>query len=54
MRKKVVVLGAGIGGTSAAYELREVLGDEAEITVVSDTPWFHFVPSNPWVAVNWR
>lgn len=54
MKKKIVVLGAGIGGTSAAYELREVLGDKAEIMVVSDTPWFHFVPSNPWVAVNWR
>ena len=54
MRKKIVVLGAGIGGTSAAYELRETLGADAEITVVSDTPWFHFVPSNPWVAVMWR
>ena len=24
------------------------------MTVVSDTPWFQFVPSNPWVALNWR
>ena len=22
--------------------------------VVSDSEWFQFVPSNPWVAVNWR
>jgi sulfide:quinone oxidoreductase len=51
---KVVVLGAGIGGISAAYELRSLLGDKAEVTVVSDSAWFQFVPSNPWVALNWR
>jgi sulfide:quinone oxidoreductase len=51
---KIVVLGAGIGGISAAYELHSVLGRRAEITVISDSPWFHFVPSNPWVALKWR
>jgi len=50
----IVILGAGIGGMPMAYELRELLGDEHRITVVSDVPYFHFVPSNPWVAVNWR
>lgn len=54
MKKKVLVLGAGIGGTSVAYELRDALGTSAEIVVVSDTEWFHFVPSNPWVALKWR
>ncbi|HUZ72036.1 MAG TPA: FAD/NAD(P)-binding oxidoreductase [Stellaceae bacterium] len=51
---RVVVLGAGIGGISAAYELRQVIGRKAEITVVSDSEWFQFVPSNPWVALKWR
>ena len=51
---RVIVLGAGVGGVSAAYELRSVIGGSAEITVLSDTPWFHFVPSNPWVALGWR
>ncbi|MBI1262555.1 MAG: NAD(P)/FAD-dependent oxidoreductase [Rhizobiales bacterium] len=54
MKKSVVVLGAGIGGTSAAFEIKEQLGDRANITVVSDSEWFHFVPSNPWVALKWR
>src|SRR3546814_722546 len=54
MKKRVVVLGAGIGGIAAAYELKEHLGDTAEISVLSDTEWFHFVPSNPWVAIKWR
>lgn len=50
----VVVLGAGIGGMPMAYELRESLRAEDRITVISDTGDFHFVPSNPWVAVKWR
>jgi len=50
----VVVVGAGIGGMPAAYELREHLGDAHRITVVSAVDYFQFVPSNPWVAVGWR
>ncbi len=50
----VVVLGAGIGGVPMAFELRDTLGRKDEITVISESEWFHFVPSNPWVAVNWR
>ena len=51
---RIVVLGGGIGGVSAAYELREVLRPEDGITVVSKSPFFQFTPSNPWVAVKWR
>ncbi len=51
---RIIVLGAGIGGISAAYQLRETLGAAADILVVSDTEYFHFVPSNPWVALKWR
>ncbi|MDO9524510.1 MAG: FAD/NAD(P)-binding oxidoreductase [Gemmobacter sp.] len=50
----VVVLGAGLGGTIAAYELREALGDEHAVSVVSKGSRFYFVPSNPWVGVGWR
>ncbi len=52
--KKIVIVGAGIGGLPTAYDLRDKLGKEHEITVLSDSPTFQFVPSNPWVAVNWR
>ncbi|BFT31018.1 FAD-dependent oxidoreductase [Alteromonas sp. D210916BOD_24] len=53
--KNIVIVGAGIGGLPMAYELREKLGKKRHcITVVSDSPTFQFVPSNPWVAVNWR
>lgn len=50
----IVVLGAGIGGMSAAYELRALLGKQHPITVVGDGDLFSFTPSNPWVAVGWR
>lgn len=50
----VVVLGAGLGGTIMAYELRDALGAEHQISVVSQGNRFHFVPSNPWVGVGWR
>ncbi len=51
---KVVVIGAGIGGVPMAFELKEKLGKTSDVQVVSDSEWFQFVPSNPWVAVNWR
>jgi sulfide:quinone oxidoreductase len=47
-------MGAGIGGMAMAYEMRAKAGKADVVTVVSNTPKFHFVPSNPWVAVNWR
>ena len=50
----IVILGAGTGGMPCAYELRDALGKEHEITVVNERSYFQFVPSNPWVAVGWR
>ncbi len=50
----IVIMGAGIAGMPAAYELRELLPKEHRITVVNDGAYFQFVPSNPWVAVGWR
>src|SRR5690606_34735558 len=50
----IVVLGAGIGGMSVAYELRGTLGKEPAITVVGEGELFSFTPSNPWVAVGRR
>ena len=51
---RVVVLGAGIGGMSVAYELRGMLGAGPAITVIGEGDLFSFTPSNPWVAVGWR
>ncbi len=51
---RIVVLGAGLGGTIAAYEIREASKGKAEVMVISDQENYWFVPSNPWVAVRWR
>ena len=50
----IVVLGAGIGGMTAAYEIREKLPSEHRVTVVGEGEQFSFTPSNPWLAVGWR
>jgi sulfide:quinone oxidoreductase len=50
----IVVLGAGLGGTLAAYELKSQLRPEDRLAVVGRGPLYHFVPSNPWVAAGWR
>ncbi len=51
---KVVVLGAGLGGLGAAYEMRSALGSGHRVTVVNAVDTFRFTPSNPWIAVGWR
>ncbi len=50
----IVVLGAGTGGTPAAYELREALDKSHQVTLINASETFQFVPSNPWVALGWR
>ncbi|WIM04959.1 MAG: NAD(P)/FAD-dependent oxidoreductase [Candidatus Nitricoxidivorans perseverans] len=50
----VVVLGAGIGGLTAAYDMKERLRPGDTVTVVTEKSYFQFTPSNPWLAVNWR
>ncbi|MEQ8701271.1 MAG: FAD/NAD(P)-binding oxidoreductase [Bauldia litoralis] len=51
---RIVVLGAGLGGVIMAYEMKEKLGADDELTVVNLGSTYSFVPSNPWVAVGWR
>jgi len=50
----IVIMGAGIGGLPAAYEMQEKIRSGDKVTVVSNSETFHFTPSNPWVGVKWR
>ncbi len=51
---EIVVLGAGLGGVLATYELLPQLRTGDRLTLIGEEPRYHFVPSNPWVAVGWR
>lgn len=53
-KPKIVVVGAGLGGTIAAYEIRAAVKDRAEVMMIGDSETYSFIPSNPWVAVRWR
>ena len=48
---KIVVLGAGVAGHTAASYLRRGLGKEHEITVISPSVNYQWIPSNIWVGV---
>ena len=48
---RVVILGAGISGHTAALHLRRMLGKEHEVVVVSPNSRWNWIPSNIWVGV---
>ncbi len=48
---KVVVLGAGISGHTAAAHIRRKLGKKHEVVVVSPSEYYQWIPSNIWVGV---
>jgi len=43
---RVVVLGAGVSGHTAAAFLRKWLGKEHDVVVVSPKPDYNWIPSN--------
>ena len=48
---KVVVLGAGISGHTAAAFLKKILGKKHEVVVVSPSSYYQWIPSNIWVGI---
>jgi len=50
----IVVIGAGLGGVPAAFDLRKHLPKQHRVTLIGARPYFEFTPSNPWIAVGWR
>lgn len=53
-KPRIIIVGAGLGGAIAAFEIKHAVGARADVTVVAKGDTFQFVPSNPWVAVRWR
>lgn len=48
---KIVVLGAGISGHTAAAFLKKKLGKKHEVVVVSPNSYYQWIPSNIWVGI---
>jgi sulfide:quinone oxidoreductase len=48
---RVVVLGAGVAGYTAALHLKRMLPTDSIVTVVSPKPDWTWTPSNIWVGV---
>lgn len=48
---KVVILGAGISGHTAAQILRRKLGKKHQVVVVSPNTRYQWIPSNIWVGI---
>jgi sulfide:quinone oxidoreductase len=48
---KIVVLGAGVSGHTAAAFLKRWLGKNADVTVLSPKPDYNWLPSNIWVGL---
>ena len=51
---RIAIVGAGVGGIPMALEMRHHARKDDEVMVLSDSPTFHFTPSNPWVGFGWR
>jgi sulfide:quinone oxidoreductase len=51
---RIIILGAGLGGAIAAFEIKHAVENNAHVQVISDSELFSFTPSNPWVALGWR
>lgn len=54
MRPKIVVLGGGFAGLTAAFSLKRTLRRKAEVTVLARQEQFVFIPSLIWVVPGWR
>jgi len=51
---RIVILGAGLGGVIAAFEIRKAVGRDHKVSIINETDFYQFLPSNPWVLVGWR
>jgi len=51
---RIVILGGSFGGLTAAFEIKRLLGKNADVTVISDDNRFVFLPSLPWLIMGWR
>lgn len=53
-KSKIVILGGSFAGLTAALELKRLLKNKADVTVISRSEKFVYIPSLIWVVPGWR
>ena len=49
---KVVIIGAGFSGQTAALYVKKELGSAVDVTVINPWPKFTYIPSLVWVGID--
>ena len=54
MKPNVIVVGGSFAGLTAAFEIKRLLKDKADVTVIARQDQFVFIPSFIWIVPGWR
>ena len=53
-KPNVIVIGGSFAGLTAAFEIKRLLKDKVEVTVIARQEQFVFIPSFIWIVPGWR
>lgn len=54
MKPNVIVVGGSFAGLTEAFEIKRLLKDKADVTVIARQDQFVFIPSFIWIVPGWR
>lgn len=54
MKPNIIVVGGSFAGLTAAYELKHLLKNKVDVTVIARQDQFVFIPSFIWIVPGWR
>ena len=54
MKPNVIVVGGSFAGLTAAFEIKRLLKDKVDVTVIARQDQFVFIPSFIWIVPGWR
>jgi sulfide:quinone oxidoreductase len=54
MKPNVIVVGGSFAGLTAAFEIKRLLKDKVDVTVIARQDQFVFIPSFIWIVAGWR
>ncbi len=54
MNPNIIVVGGSFAGLTAAYELKRLLKNKVDVTVIARQDQFVFIPSFIWIVPGWR